>query len=194
MIPALIGAGASILGGLLGSKNKAATTTEKKEPWAPAQQYLIDNLAQNKKLQDHYAQNPFNGLQQQGYENLFGDQNNFRQNIAPGLMQFANQGMNSNYQRQRYNRPGQAGGYGLLAQPQAQQGQQTGLLAPFSVAQSNPYAVGNLNAQNPLYKDPAAQTNPAQTQQQIDDAERRRLEELARQYYNSENLNVGFGA
>lgn len=193
MIPALIGAGASILGGLLGSKNKAATTTEKKEPWAPAQQYLIDNLAQNKKLQDHYAQNPFNGLQQQGYENLFGDQNNFRQNIAPGLMQFANNGMNSNYQRQRYERPGQAGGYGLLAQ-QAQQGQQTGLLAPFSVAQNNPYAVGNLNAQSALYKDPAAQAPaaPAQTQQQIDEAERRRLEELAMQY--SGNLNAGFGA
>lgn len=26
--------GASLLGGLLGSKNKAASTTEKKEPWA----------------------------------------------------------------------------------------------------------------------------------------------------------------
>ena len=187
-----LGLGASLLGGLLGSKNKAPETTQKNEPWSAAKPYLERNLATNQQLQDHYAQNPFNGLQQQGYENLFGDQNNFRQNIAPGLMQFANQGMNSNYQRQRHERPGQAGGYGLLAQ-QPQQAQQTGLLAPFSVAQSKPYVVGNLNQQNPLYKDPAAQAPAAPAQpQQMDEAERRRLQDLAMQY--SGNLNAGFGA
>ena len=151
----------TLLGGLLGRKNKAPTTTEKREPWAPAQQYLIDNLATNKKLQDYYAQNPFNGLQQQGYENLYGDQNNFRQNIAPGMMDFANGMMGSKYERKTLSRPGTSRGYtGLLGDPAAQpaqqpaQSQQSGLLGPFSVAPSTPYSVGNLNQQNPMYQTP----------------------------------------
>lgn len=156
-----ISIGVSLLGGLLGSKNKGTTATEKREPWAPAQQYLIDNLATNKKLQDYYAQNPFNGLQQQGYENLYGDQNNFRQNIAPGMMDFANGMMGSKYERKALTRPGTSRGYtGLLGDPAQQpaqqpaQSQQSGLLGPFSVAPSTPYSVGNLNQQNPMYQTP----------------------------------------
>jgi len=181
--------GASLLGGLLGSKNKAASTTEKKEPWAPAQPYLTENLARNKQLQDYYSQNPFNGLQQQGYENLFGDQNNFRQNIAPGLMQFANNGMNSNYQRQQHAQPGQAG-YGLLSSPQ-QQGQQTGLLAPFSVAQSKPYTVGNLNAQSPFYQSP--ETVAAAAAKLAEEERLKKLQQSQQTTYDRSNSNTGYG-
>ena len=162
-----LGIGATILGGLLGGKNKGSTTTAKQEPWGPAQQYLIDNLATNKQLQDWYQQNPFNPQQKQAYQNLYADQDNFRGNVAPGLMQFANNMMGSQYRRQAPARPGGAAGYtgGLLgpAPPQqpAERAQvpQTGLLSanrpgPFSVAPSTPYGQINWNAQNPFYKTP----------------------------------------
>lgn len=181
----------TLLGGLLGSKNKGSTATEKREPWAPAQPYLIENLATNKKLQDHYAQNPFNAQQQQGYENVFGDQNNFRQNIAPGMMDFANGMMSSKYERPRVSRPGGAAGYtGLLSQPAAQpaqqpaQGQQPGLLGPFSVAPSRPYVVGNLNQQNPLYQTPETIAAAA--------AEQERLRQLALQQLPQYQVNDQF--
>lgn len=180
-----ISIGVSLLGGLLGSKNKAPTTTDKREPWAPAQPYLIDNLATNKKLQDHYAQNPFNPMQQQGYENLYGDQNNFRQNIAPGMMDFANGMMGSKYERKALSRPGTSRGYtGLLNQPAAQpaQGQQPGLLGPFSVAPSTPYSVGNLNQQNPLYK------TPEMIEAEKAAAEQERLRLLAQQQQPAQGL------
>lgn len=185
--------GFSLLGGLFGSKNKAPTQTESKTPWAPAQPYLTENLARNKQLQDYYSQNPFNGLQQQGYENLYGDQNNFRQNIAPGLMQFANNGMNSNYQRQQHAQPGQAG-YGLLSSPQ-QQGQQTGLLAPFSVAQTKPYAVGNLNAQSPFYQSP--ESVAAAAAKLAEEERLKKLQQSQQPTYDqsaSSNWNAGYGA
>lgn len=202
----LITAGASILGGLLGSKNKGSTTTAKQEPWGPAQQYLIDNLATNKQLQDWYQQNPFNPQQKQAYQNLYADQDNFRGNVAPGLMQFANNMMGSNYQRQAPARPGGAAGYtgGLLEpaqtpapQPQAQQ---SGLLAsnrpgPFSVAQTTPYGQIDWNKQNPFYKTPEQLAEEARL------AEEDRLRNLAAQQqalqfaqYASSDLNVGFGA
>jgi len=150
-----ISIGASLLGGLFGSKNKAPTQTDKKEPWAPAQPYLLDNLETNKQLQSHYQQNPFNAQQKQGYQNLFTDADNFRGNVAPGLMDFSNRMMNSNYQRKTAERPGGVAGYGLLNQPaQAQQGQQSGLLAPFSVAQTTPHGQIDWNASNPFFKTP----------------------------------------
>ena len=195
----LITAGASILGGLLGGKNKGSTTTAKQEPWGPAQQYLIDNLATNKQLQDWYQQNPFNPQQKQAYQNLYADQDNFRGNVAPGLMQFANNMMGSNYQRQRVDRPGGAAGYtgGLLGPTQQQQtAPQTGLLAPvnrpgpFSVAQTTPFGQIDWNKQNPFYKTP----------EQL--AEEARLKALAAQqqmaqqpaWFDDGNWNSGFGA
>ena len=195
----LITAGASILGGLLGGKNKGSTTTAKQEPWGPAQQYLIDNLATNKQLQDWYQQNPFNPQQKQAYQNLYADQDNFRGNVAPGLMQFANNMMGSQYRRQAPARPGGAAGYtgGLLGPTQQQQtAPQTGLLAPvnrpgpFSVAQTTPFGQIDWNKQNPFYKTP----------EQL--AEEARLKALAAQqqmaqqpaWFDDGNWNSGFGA
>ena len=198
----LITAGAPILGGLLGSKNKAPTTTDKKEPWAPAQPYLIDNLATNKQLQGWYQQNPFNAQQKQGYQNLFSDQDNFRGNVAPGLMQFANNLMGAQYQRQAPARPGGGAGYGggLLGPAQQQAPQQGGLLSvnrpgPFSVAQTTPFGQINWNAQNPFYKTPEQLAESARL------AEDERLRKLAAQQQApqidqsaSSNWNAGFGA
>ena len=91
--------------------------TATKEPWAEAAPWLKQNIAQGQNLQAHYQQNPFNQLQQTGYQNLFSDLDSFRNQMAPGLMQFANQAMNGGYQRPQYSRPGVAG-YGGGA-PQA---------------------------------------------------------------------------
>ena len=195
-----LGIGAAILGGLLGRKNKGSTTTAKQEPWGPAQQYLIDNLATNKQLQDWYQQNPFNPQQKQAYQNLYADQDNFRGNVAPGLMQFANNMMGSQYRRQAPARPGAGAGYtgGLLGPTQQQQtAPQTGLLAPvnrpgpFSVAQTTPFGQINWNAQNPFYKTPEQLAQTARL------AEEDRLRNLAAQQQAPQfdsNWNSGFGA
>jgi hypothetical protein len=131
----LIGAGAGLLSS--GNKNGGAGVTSK-EPWAPAQQYLKDNLAKNAELQKFYEQNPFNAQQKTGYQNTFNDLDNFRNNTAPGLMGFANNAMTGTYQRPQFSRPGMAG-YGGTPQTNQTPG---GLLAmqpggsggPFSVA------------------------------------------------------------
>jgi len=102
--------GAILLGGLLGaSGSRGGTTTANKEPWAPAQPYLLDNLKTNDDLQQWYQQNPFNAQQRTAYQNTFSDLDNFRSNVAPGLMQFANNAMTGGYQRPQYSRPGAAG-------------------------------------------------------------------------------------
>lgn len=157
-----ISAGGALLGGLLGGKDQEQTQTAEKTPWGPAQPWMAANLADGQNLQRHYQQNPFNAQQQTAYNNTFSDIDNFRGNIAPGLMQFANNAMTGpGYQRQRYERPGLAG-YG--AGP-AQSQQPGGLLAPsqstpgpFSVAgggqmgqmdfaAANPYANGSIKQQ-----------------------------------------------
>ena len=140
--------GGAILGGLLGSAGSGNTTTgatQSRDPWAPAQPFILKNLQNEADLQSYYQKTPFNQQQQQGYSNLFGDIGNFRDNVAPGLMDFANRGMATNYQRQRGSTPGSIG-YG--AQPSAPQSP----LGPFSVARGaqvqNPMLDLN-GAQNP---------------------------------------------
>lgn len=91
-----------ILGGLLGasgSGDKTQTQTQEKTPWGPAQQYILQGLQDTANLNKAYQQNPFSALQQQQYGNQFGDIANFRNNVMPGLMQFANAGMSGGYQR-----------------------------------------------------------------------------------------------
>lgn len=168
--------GATVVGGLLGSQaggDTQQTATQTKDPWAPAQPYLLANLQKEAALQDYYAKNPFNQQQIEGYSNLFGDIGNFRDNVAPGLMNFANQGMSSAYQRQTGGAPGSGGGYGGAVVPG--QVSATGQGSPFSVAQGagakstgvnglldlngaqNPYANGLLTAPAPA----PAVTTPA---------------------------------
>lgn len=175
--------------------------TATKEPWAEAAPWLKQNIQTGQNLQQYYQQNPFNQLQQTGYQNLFSDLDSFRNQMAPGLMQFANQAMNGGgYQRPQYSRPGMAG-YGPRQQPQQPQ-QQAG---PFSVAEpqqqkqyggllgfgktspvSQSYGLLDFNALNPYNGalKPAEITQP--TQQTVEEAVRaeleRRQKEAANQY------------
>lgn len=83
----------AIAGGLLGAAASGDTKTEatsQKDPWAPAQPYLKDNLKTNAALQAQYAQTPFNAQQQTAYQNSFNDSDNFRNNVAPGLLGMVN--------------------------------------------------------------------------------------------------------
>lgn len=128
-----------LLGGLFGAASSGNTTTgatQSRDPWGPAQPHILRNLQNEADLQGYYQKTPFNAQQQQGYSNLFGDIGNFRDNVAPGLMDFANRGMATNYQRQRGSAPG-AIGYG--AQPSAPQSP----MGPFGVARG-------AQAQNPM--------------------------------------------
>lgn len=126
-----------VVGGALGyasGGDKQTTTTQNRDPWAPAQPYILDNLKTNAALQQYYQKNPFNQQQIEGYSNLFGDNQNFHDNVMPGLLDFANKGMTSNYQRATGGALGSRAGYGgdvkaggLLS---------TGQTGPFSSRQS----------------------------------------------------------
>lgn len=88
----------AVVGGLMGGDEQQSQTATK-DPWAPADPYLRGSLTTGGNLERYYQQNPFNRLQQQGYQNLFSDLDQFRGQMQPGLMNFANQMMTSNYQR-----------------------------------------------------------------------------------------------
>lgn len=88
-----------LVGGLFSDSGGGQSQTQTREPWGPAQQGLKDVLSDATKLREYYKQNPLNQLQQTGYQNLYGDLDNYRQNIAPSMMALANRFMNSNYQR-----------------------------------------------------------------------------------------------
>ena len=70
-----------------------------KAPWDPAIKPLQNSIATGQALESYYQQNPFNPLQQAGYQNLFADLDNFRNVMAPQAMAFNNRMMNTNYQR-----------------------------------------------------------------------------------------------
>lgn len=88
-----------VAGGLFSDSGGGQSQTQTREPWGPAQQGLKDVLSDATKLREYYKQNPFNQLQQTSLQNLYGDIDNYRQNIAPATMALANRFMNSNYQR-----------------------------------------------------------------------------------------------
>ena len=85
------------MGGGEGGGGKQETAS--KTPWEPAIKPLTNSLNTGQDLERYYQQNPFNRLQQQGYQNQFADLDQFRSQTAPGLMAFANKLMGSNYQR-----------------------------------------------------------------------------------------------
>lgn len=123
-------AGAAV-GGLMGGDSSTSQTASK-EPWKAAQPWLQSNLDSGQALQGYYQQNPFNQLQQTGYQNQLSNLDNFQQNTAPGLMAFANKLMGSNYQRSPQSNQGAAwmnqGGQQGQGQPmQSQQGMAQGM-------------------------------------------------------------------
>lgn len=102
----------SVVGGLMGGDSQQSQTASK-EPWADAAPWLRENLRTGQGLQNYYQQNPFNPQQQTAYQNIFGDLDAFRNQMAPGLMGFANRLMGSSYQRG--GSTAGANGGGLLA-------------------------------------------------------------------------------
>lgn len=95
---AIGGAAIGLIGSSMGGGGGGGQT-QSKEPWEAARPWLEDNIRTGQDLQRFYQQNPFNRQQQDAYNNIFSDQSNFRGNIAPGMMDFANRLMGTNYQR-----------------------------------------------------------------------------------------------
>ncbi|WP_291518413.1 hypothetical protein [Acidovorax sp.] len=107
----------AVVGGLMGGDGGGGSQTQSKEPWEPARKPLINSLNTGQDLERYYQRNPFNRLQQQGYQNLFSDLDMFRNQLAPSMMGFANQMMQSDYRRGPRNSQmeamqGGGGGYG----------------------------------------------------------------------------------
>jgi hypothetical protein len=171
-----VAVGSTVAGAVVSnSMNKGgqqATTETKREPWDKAQPYILDSLKKGQELQRFYEKTPFNQQQIQSYSDLFNDQQNFRNNTMPGLMDFANRGMSSTYQRQTGGAPGSVGGYGGAVRP-------GGLLqsgpGAFAAPVKNTGQVGQPNglldlngAQNPFAATPAAPVAPVDPMAGID--------------------------
>ncbi len=157
--------------------------TASKEPWSEAAPWLKENIAQGRNLQAYYQQNPWNAQQQQAYQNTFTDLDNFRNVMAPGLMDFANRLMGTNYSR--HGSSGIPMGSMMQTKPQAANFQ-SGLLGggqsgPFSAPKGQSYGLLDFNALNPYdgalkpdeIKKPTQQTIEEAVQAEID---RRRRE------------------
>ena len=60
----------SLIGGLLGgSSSGGGQQTVSRDPWAPAQDWMKQNIASGQNLQNQYAANPFSAYQQNAYGN-----------------------------------------------------------------------------------------------------------------------------
>lgn len=117
---------AKLAGGLLGaagSGDKSQSSTQTREPWGPAQDWIKQNITQGQGLQQQYTQNPFSQLQKDVYSNQYGLLNSANQNM-PAWMQGmqANASGANNYDRNNPRR-GLLGG-GQVTMPQL------GLLSP----------------------------------------------------------------
>lgn len=157
----------AVVGGLM-SDGGGGSQTASKTPWEPAIKPLTNSLETGQALERYYQQTPFNPLQQQGYQNLYSDLDQFRNQLSPQLMQFANSMMQSNYQRgprnsqveamgrpmqmqmpQQYQtKPMQMPG-GLLAAPQSTM-PQSGLLGAFQAPSAGNYGPLNFTELNPF--------------------------------------------
>ena len=185
----LIGAGAGLLAGGQSSKQ---TQTADKSPWEPAQPWIKSNLATGQDLQSHYQQNPFNAQQKTGYQNLFSGVDNFNQNMAPGLMNFANQGMTQSYQRQRGGAPGSMAGYGGAVQPGGLLG--NGMPGAFSAPRSQSFGLLNLDDQNPFKAGGTmAVAQLAREKALAAELERQRLAAIQAAQYNYMNMDRSGG-
>lgn len=168
---AAIGGALGLVGSMSAADSAADAASKSKDPWSGAEPWIRSNIEQGQQLQDHYTQNPFNAIQQQGMQGLLDNYNHQNNTVIPGLMNFANGLMGTNYQRG-------APTAGLLAAPQPQQGSMVGQMpaqgqqsmqaAPqpmqggFSPPPTQAGAPINWTGMNPLYKDPAAAATPYQ--------------------------------
>ena len=180
----------SVVGGLMSDGEQQTAT---KEPWSAAAPWLRQQLEQGQKLQAYYQQNPWNNLQQTAYQNTFSDIDNFRNSMAPGLMDFANRLMGTNYSR------GGTRPMGNMQQtkPQAMSGllsgQSGGQSGPFSVAPNRSYGLLDFKVLNPYNGalKPAEIKQP--TQQTIEEAIQAELERRQREnQYSGSARDGGF--
>lgn len=84
-------------GGLLGAlagKDTQSTQTSSRDPWGPAQPYLLDNLKTNAAMQKYYQENPFSAEQKRAYQGVFDSNANAMAN-APVMSGIANNFMAS---------------------------------------------------------------------------------------------------
>lgn len=90
--------GVTLAGGLLGAlagKDTQTTQSSSKDPWGPAQPYLLDNLKTNAAMQQHYQANPFSQEQMAAYQGVMNANANGQAN-APVMSGIANNFMQSN--------------------------------------------------------------------------------------------------
>lgn len=139
----------SVVGGLMSDGEQQTAT---KEPWSAAAPWLRQQIEQGQNLQAYYQQNPWNNLQQTAYQNTFSDIDQFRNSMAPGLMDFANRLMGQNYSRGGATARMPMGNM-QQTKPQAMSGllsgQSGGKSGPFSVAPNRSYGLLDFNALNP---------------------------------------------
>lgn len=179
----------AVVGGLTSDGEQQTAT---KEPWSAAAPWLRQQIEQGQNLQAYYQQNPWNSLQQTGYQNIYGDLDNFRNSIAPGLMDFANRLMGTNYSRggtTMQNKPqamprsgAQSGNGGMLSGLLSGAGQQSrGSSGPFSVSPGQSYGLLDFQALNPYngalkpdqIKQPDQQTVEQAVQAELDRRQQR---------------------
>ena len=194
----------SVVGGLM-SDGGGSSQTASKEPWEPARKPLINSINTGQDLERYYQQNPFNPLQQQGYQNLFSDLDQFRNQLSPQLMQFANGMMNSNYQRGPRNSQMEAMGRpmqqqmpqqyqtkpmqmqdGLLAASQSTM-PQSGLLGAFQAPSAGNYGPLNFTGLNPFTSANGIPAKPVPTEPTMTDEDRKLLDKILSERRSAED-------
>lgn len=190
-MPGIIGpALGGLLGGMFGGGDGGSQQVSK-DPWGPTQKPLTDMVNDGTNLYHYYQQNPFNAIQQTAYQNLFGDLDAFRGQNA-GLMDFANELMQSNYSRNG----GQQRPQGLLGSAnrgQAQSSMQGGLLGgPFYLPQGKAFGTVDVTTMNPYTN---GGIKPPETPKETDEEKERRLKaEEEQRRRNSGEYYRGEGA
>ena len=160
---AVIGAGGAILGGALSKKSSSspATQTASKDPWSPAQPWMLENIKQGQALQSQYQSNPFSDLQKNSYSNQFQNTDQMR-SLAQQLLG----GLGKPQAFDRYNpsvKPTLP--FDLSALFQAQQARQAQPQAPQATQGLLNAAFGQAQ-QMPTYQAPAPQPMPYQQPQE----------------------------
>ncbi len=72
-------------GGGGSSGGGAGSGTQSKEPWAPVQPWILNNVTQGQNLQNAYTAQPFSQLQNQAYNNQ-NNQSAYMRALVPGLL------------------------------------------------------------------------------------------------------------
>lgn len=80
--PTLAKLGGAVIGAA-SAKDTQTSASQSKDPWAPAQPYLLDNLKTNAAMQEYYRANPFSNEQKTAYQGLLNTVANNAANAAP---------------------------------------------------------------------------------------------------------------